>query len=452
MPHIPIERHRLENGLRVILSRDTRAPIVAVNLWYDVGSKHEEPGRTGFAHLFEHMMFQGSEHVAKGEHFALVQAAGGTLNATTWLDRTNYFETLPSHELELALWLEADRMASLLPAMTQEKLDNQRDVVKNERRWSVDNQPYGSWDEKIQELLYPESHPYHHPTIGSMEDLSAASLDDVQRFFATWYAPNNAVLTVAGDFEPSAALAAIERQFGAIPANPDLPPPPEMTVEPRIGREVREVVEDRVPLPRVYAAYRIATFGTDDWYALDVTADLLGSGRASRLYRALVREKRLAQDVSVFTFPLVGGASIFCLWATALPDVDHELLERELFAEMDRLREDGPSEEELARVRNLQAASTESSLERLAERADRLSMYTCLFDEPERINTEASRYAAVDADAVRRVMDETVRTDNRVVLTYLPLPGAEEAAPEAEAAEIAETVIAESGPISETES
>jgi predicted Zn-dependent peptidase len=285
-----------------------------------------------------------------------------------------------------------------------------------------------------------------------MEDLSAASLVDVQRFFATWYAPNNAVLTVAGDFEPSAALAAIERQFGAIPANPDLPPPPEMTVEPRIGREVREVVEDRVPLPRIYAAYRTATFGTDDWYALDVAADLLGSGRASRLYRALVREKRLAQDVSVFTFPLVGGASIFCLWATALPDVDHELLERELFTEMDRLRQDGPSEEELERVRNLQAASTESSLERLAERADRLSMYTCLFDEPERINAEVSRYAAVDADAVRRVMAETLRDDNRVVLTYLPLPDVEEAAPEAEAAEIAETVIAESGPISETES
>ena len=236
MPDIPIERHRLDNGLRVILSHDDSAPIVAVNLWYDVGSKHEKPGRTGFAHLFEHMMFQGSEHVAKGEHFALVQQAGGTLNASTWLDRTNYFETLPSHELELGLWLESDRLASLLPAMTQEKLDNQREVVKNERRCSVDNQPYGTWDERIQAHLFPEGHTYHHPTIGSMEDLNAASLEDVGEFFATYYAPNNAVLTVAGDFDRDAALAMVERHFGPIPANDDLPPPPDMSIPPLIGQ------------------------------------------------------------------------------------------------------------------------------------------------------------------------------------------------------------------------
>ena len=262
MPQIPIDRRSLANGLRVILSRDPRAPLVAVNLWYDVGSKYEKPGKTGFAHLFEHMMFQGSANVDKGQHFSLVQAAGGTLNASTWLDRTNYFETLPSHELELGLWLEAERMASLLPAMTQEKLDNQRDVVKNERRWSVDNQPYGSWDERMQALVYPASHPYHHPTIGSMEDLSAASLEDVSDFFATYYAPNNAVLTVAGDFEADAAMAMIERHFGPVPANPTLPPPPDMTVEPRIGDEVRETVPDRVPLPRIYLAHRIPPFGT----------------------------------------------------------------------------------------------------------------------------------------------------------------------------------------------
>ncbi len=442
MPHIAIERHRLDNGLRVILSRDQRAPIVAVNLWYDVGSKHEQAGKTGFAHLFEHMMFQGSEHVDKGEHFALIQAAGGTLNATTWLDRTNYFETLPSHELELALWLEADRMASLLPAMTQEKLDNQRDVVKNERRWSVDNQPYGSWDEKLQALVYPPAHPYHHSTIGSMEDLSAASLDDVRSFFATWYAPNNAVLTVAGDFEPDAALAAIKRQFGSIPSNPDLPKPPDMTVAPHIGEERRELVEERVPLPRVYAAYRIPTFGTDGWLAMEVAADLLGSGRASRLYRKLVRETRLAQDVAVFTFPLVGGASMFALWATASPDVAHPELERELFTEIERLSNDGPTDDELQRVRNLQAAAAASSLERLGERADRLSMYTILFDEPERINTEVSRYAAVTAEDVRAAMSDALHADNRAVLTYVPATGLE-AAPEAAAAEIAEATLAE---------
>jgi zinc protease len=420
VPHIPIERHQLPNALRVILSPDDRAPIVAVNLWYDVGSKHEQPGRTGFAHLFEHMMFQGSENVAKGQHFALVQQAGGTLNASTWLDRTNYFETLPSHELELGLWLEADRLGGLLPAMTQEKLDNQREVVKNERRWSVDNQPYGTWDEKIQALLFPPEHPYHHSTIGSMEDLDAASLDDVRRFFATFYAPNNAVLTVAGDFEPANAMSMVERHFGPLTANPAVPPAPDVDIPPLIGSEQREVVPDRVPLPRVYLAYRMPVFGTDAFEDLSVAADLLGVGRASRLYRVLVRERQLAQDVSVFPFPVVGGASMFTAWATARPGVDAAKLELALTAEIEALTTDGPSEEELERVRNLHAAAVESSLERIGERADRLSMYACLFDEPERINTEVSRYLAVGADRVRAAMAATLRTDNRLVLTYLP--------------------------------
>jgi predicted Zn-dependent peptidase len=420
VPHVPIQRHRLPNGLRIVLSPDPTAPIVAVNLWYDVGSKHEKPGRTGFAHLFEHMMFQGSEHVAKGEHFALIQAAGGTLNASTWLDRTNYFETVPSHELELCLWLESDRLGSLLPAMTQEKLDNQREVVKNERRWSVDNQPYGTWDERIQELLYPESHPYHHSTIGSMDDLDAASLEDVSEFFATYYAPNNAVLTVAGDFEPAAALAMIERHFGPIPANEQLPPPPDVAIQPHLGSELRESVVDMCSLPRVYLAHRMPVFGTDAFEALLVAADLLGVGRASRLYRVLVRERRLAQDVTVFPFPVVGGASMFTLWATARPGVAPDELERALVAEIDRLAADGPSEEELERVRNLHAAAVESSLERISERADRLSMYTCLFDEPERINTEVSRYLAVGPDRIRAAMADTLRVDNRLSLTYLP--------------------------------
>ena len=425
MPHIPIERHQLPNGLRVILSRDDRAPIVAVNLWYEVGSRHEKPGKTGFAHLFEHMMFQGSANVAKGEHFDLVQGAGGTLNATTWLDRTNYFETIPSHELELALWLESDRLGGLLPAMTQEKLDNQRDVVKNERRWSVDNQPYGSWDEKLQGLLFPESHPYHHSTIGSMEDLDAASLEDVSEFFAAFYAPNNAVLTIAGDFEPGPALKMVEKHFGPIPANPSIPKAPSTAVDPIIGSEVREVVPDRVPLPRIYAAYRMPTFGTDGFNALEVAVDLLGSGRASRLYRSLVREQQLAQDVTTFAFPVIGGAAIFTIWATARPGVGREALETALWSEVDRLAGDGPTDDELDRVRNLHAAGVESSLERISERADRLSMYTCLFDEPERINTEVSRYEAIDAGRVGKAISESLCPDNRVVLTYVPAESAD---------------------------
>ena len=434
MPAVPIDRHALDNGLRVFLSPDDRAPIVAVNLWYDVGSRHEKAWKTGFAHLFEHMMFQGSLHVEKGEHMSLVQSSGGTLNASTWLDRTNYYETLPSHELELALWLEADRMASLLPAMTQEKLDNQREVVKNERRWSVDKQRYGDWDERMQALVYPESHPYHHPTIGSMQDLEAASLDDVRSFFATWYAPNNAVLTIGGDFEPSAALAMVERHFGSIPANPDLPGRPAADVPPRIGEEVRVTVPDGVPLPRIYLAHRAPVFGTAEFDALEVAADLLGLGRASRLYSSLVREQRLAQDVNVFLFPIIGGASIFALWTTARPDGDAPQLETALLAEIDRLASEGPSEEELERVRNLHASHVESSLERVAERADRVSMYACLFDEPERINTEVSRYRGVDAPRVQAAMADALRPDNRVVLTYLPSAGEVAAAESADAA------------------
>ena len=419
MAHIPIERHALDNGLRIILSRDPRAPMVAVNLWYDVGSKHERAGKTGFAHLFEHMMFQGSANVEKGQHFSLVQAAGGTLNASTWLDRTNYYETMPGHELELALWLEADRMASLLPAMTQEKLDNQRDVVKNERRWSVDNQPYGDWDEIIQTLVYPPGHPYHHSTIGSMEDLSAASLEDVGEFFRTYYAPNNAVLTIAGDFETDAALEMVRSHFGPIPANPTLAPPPEMDVEPLLG-DVREMKADQVPLPRMYFAHRIPPFGTDAFHALDVAADILGSGRASRLYAALVREQRLAQDVSVFVFPIVGGASMFTLWVTARPGVATDVLEAAALEEVRRLTADGPSDADFERVRNIHAAHAAGALERISERADRLSMYACLFDEPERINEEVSSYAAVDAERVRAALGDSIRPDNRVTLTYLP--------------------------------
>jgi predicted Zn-dependent peptidase len=374
------------------------------------------------------MMFQGSANVAKGEHFDLVQGAGGTLNATTWLDRTNYFETMPSHELELALWLESDRLGGMLPAMTQEKLDNQREVVKNERRWSVDNQPYGTWDEKIQALLFPETHPYHHSTIGSMEDLDAASLEDVSEFFAAFYAPNNAVLTIAGDFEPEAALKMVEKHFGPIPANPSIPKAPSTVVDPIIGSEVREVVPDRVPLPRIYAAYRMPTFGTDGFNALEVAVDLLGSGRASRLYRSLVREQQLAQDVTTFAFPVIGGAAIFTIWATARPGVGHEALEKALWDQVDRLTADGPSDDELERVRNLHAAGVESSLERISERADRLSMYACLFDQPERINTEVSRYEAIDAGRVREAMAGSIRPDNRLVLTYIPAESADGAA------------------------
>ena len=376
----PIHRRTLPNGLRVVVSPDHTVPNVTVNLWVGVGSRHETLGRTGFAHLFEHLMFQGSRNVRSGEHFEALMAEGGRLNATTWFDRTNYFETVPTGAVELALWLEADRHGHLLDAVTQENLENQRDVVKEEKRQRYDNQPYGTALIDVYAAVFPEGHPYHHPTIGSMEDLTAASLDDVRDFFATWYAPNNAVLTIAGDFETDTALAMIDRHFGPIRPNAAKPAPPDMSVDPLIGTDVRVTLPDQVPLPRIYLAHRIPPFGTDAFDALDVAADVLGSGRASRLYAALVREQRLAQDVSVYVFPIVGGASMFTLWVTARPGVAPETLEAATLAEVDRLSTDGPSDADLERVRNLHASHAASALERISERADRLSMYTTLFD------------------------------------------------------------------------
>ncbi|MEN9790716.1 MAG: hypothetical protein RLZZ63_374, partial [Gemmatimonadota bacterium] len=286
---IPIETYTLPNGLRVVLSEDHATPIVAVNLWYHVGSANEREGRTGFAHLFEHMLFQGSAQVGANEHFELIQRAGGTLNGSTWLDRTNYYETLPSHQLELALWLEADRMARLLPAMTQEKLDTQRDVVKNERRWSVDNQPYGTWWERLPALCFPPEHPFHHSLIGSMEDLTDASLDDVATFFRTYYTPDNAVLTIAGDVDPDEARRLVERHFGAIPRGTGRPALPDMSLPPTFGGRRRAVVEDAVVAPRLFLAFRIPPAGAEAWYAAYLLSAVLGSGEACRLETALVR-------------------------------------------------------------------------------------------------------------------------------------------------------------------
>lgn len=419
MIRIPFEEYWLDNGLRVILARDTTVPVVAINLWYHVGSKNERPGRTGFAHLFEHMMFQGSAHVPENGHFALIEQAGGSLNGSTWLDRTNYFETLPAHYLELGLWLEADRLGWLLPAMTQEKLDNQRDVVKNERRWRVDNQPYGDWDERIQALVYPPDHPYHHSVIGSMEDLDAASLEDVEDFFRTYYTPNNAVLTLCGAFEPDTTRALIERYFGEIPAGPPIPPLPGKTeLPPIIGQEVRETVEQDISLPRLYIAYRIPPYGSDDFYTAAVAAQILAWGKASRLYHGLVRKRRIAQDVVAYAFPIVVGAAMLVLWATARPEVETELLEAELLREIEGLRD--VSEADVERALNLIEARRLVELQSVDERADQLSMHATLFDDPGRINTELDRFRAVTPEAVRDFAARYLGADNRALVLYRP--------------------------------
>jgi predicted Zn-dependent peptidase len=441
VPTVAFSDERLANGLRLLVAEDHLAPVVAVNVWYDVGSKHEQPGKTGFAHLFEHVMFQGSKHVAKAEHIALIQAAGGTMNGTTWLDRTNYFESLPSHQLELALWLEADRMATLLDALSQENLDNQREVVKNEKRWSYDNRPYGLWQEKLQGHLYPPEHPYHHSTIGSMEDLDAASIDDVSGFFRTYYAPNNAVLSVVGDVDTTEVRASVERYFGAIPANPAIPPLGDLSLPSTLGGERRETVNDRVPLPRVYLGFRAPVYGDTRLDALDVAGQILAGGKGSRLHRRLVREERIAQDVAFFSLGFIGGASMAAGWATARPGVPIADVERAYLEEVERLAVEPVSDDELARAFALIESDELGALQQVAERADRLSMYATLFDDPELINRMLARYLAVTPAGILEVAAATFRADNRVVLTFLPeLAPADDAAidPDAEASADAE--------------
>jgi predicted Zn-dependent peptidase len=327
---------------------------------------------------------------------------------------------MPSHQLELALWLEADRMATLPDALSQENLDNQREVVKNEKRWSYDNRPYGSWNEKLLGHLFPPEHPYHHPTIGSMADLDAASLEDVTAFFRTYYAPNNAVLSVAGDCERAQVRAWVDRYFGPIPANPSIPPLPDMTLPALLGEERRETVPDRVPLPRVYIGFRAPVFGEAQLDALDLAAQLLAGGKGSRMYRRLVREERLAQDVAVFTLPFVGGASVCVGWATARPGVDVATVEAAYLDELERLADEAPSDDELARAKALTEADELGALARVEERADRLSMYATLFDDPGFINTLLPRYLSVTPGQIRDAARAVFRADNRVVLTYLP--------------------------------
>jgi predicted Zn-dependent peptidase len=441
-PAVPFTDERLPNGLRLIISVDRLAPVVAVNLWYDVGSKHEVAGKTGFAHLFEHVMFQGSRNVGKAEHMALVQAAGGTMNGSTWLDRTNYYETMPSHQAELALWLEADRMGTLLDALNQENLDNQREVVKNEKRWSYDNRPYGSWYEKIQGHLYPPEHPYHHTTIGSMADLDAASIEDVSAFFRTYYAPNNAVLTVVGDVDPDDIRRWAERYFGGIPANPSIPKLGDLSLPARLGREIRETVHDKVPLPRVYVGFRAPAFGDPRLDALDIASQVLAGGKGSRLHRRLVREERTAQDVALVALGFVGGASICVGWATVRPGVPVERVEAALLEELERLGREPISDDELARARALIETEELGGLSRVEERADRLSMYATLFDDPDLINRMLPRYLAVTAEDIRSIAADVFREDNRAILTYLPeLPPADTASetePDAQAAGLAD--------------
>ena len=417
---IPITTFRLANGLFVTLSQDHTAPIVAVNLWYHVGSADERNGRTGFAHLFEHMLFQGSEEVGANEHFELIQRAGGTLNGSTWLERTNYFETVPSNQLELVLWLEANRMGRLLPAMTQQKLDTQRDVVKNERRWSMDNQPYGSWWERLPALCFPEEHPFHHSLIGSMEDLNAASLDDVRQFFSTYYTPDNAVLTIAGDFDAAQARGWVERYFGRVPKGSGRPARPDLSMPPVFGAWKRQVVPDAVMLPRLFLAFLTPVFGSEQYYAASVCAAILGMKKGSRLYKALVRDRQIAAEAHAFTYDLTQGSDLLVVDVVGHSSVSGEQLEDEVAREIDALCASGVSETEVARAVALIQSDFIAALQSAGDRADRLSMFATYFEDPALINSQVERYRSVTASVVNTFIAERLRENNRASLLFVP--------------------------------
>ncbi|MFY1596036.1 M16 family metallopeptidase [Micromonospora sp. WMMD737] len=418
----PIETTRLDNGLRVVVSEDRTAPAVAVNLWYDVGSRHEPEGQTGFAHLFEHLMFEGSVNVAKTEHMKLVQGAGGSLNATTSPDRTNYFETVPAEHLELALWLEADRMGGLVPALTQETLDNQRDVVKNERRQRYDNVPYGDSWLRLLSLLYPPGHPYHHATIGSMADLNAADLGTFQAFHRTYYAPNNAVLTVVGDASAAEVFALADKYFGAIPPRAEIPPAPDGRTVPATGRPVVETVTADVPAPRVYIAHRTHPFGSPGYDVLTVLATVLGSGRGSRLYQRLADGERIAQPdmVGAYGADLAHAPAPLIATATARPGVSAERLGAGLAEVIDELATVPVTTTELDRAKSLLSTSWWRQMSTVDGRADTLGRYATQFGDPAKAAERLPAWLAVTAEQIAELAAEVLAADDRVTLTYLP--------------------------------
>ncbi|MGS2616942.1 M16 family metallopeptidase [Micromonospora sp. LZ34] len=418
----PIETTRLENGLRVVVSEDRTAPAVAVNLWYDVGSRHEPEGQTGFAHLFEHLMFEGSVNVAKTEHMKLVQGAGGSLNATTNPDRTNYFETVPAEHLELALWLEADRMGGLVPALTQDTLDNQRDVVKNERRQRYENVPYGDAWLRLLPLLYPPGHPYHHATIGSMADLNAADLAIFQAFHQTYYAPNNAVLTVVGDASAAEVFALADKYFGAIPARADIPAAPDGQVVPATGRPAVETVTGDVPAPRVYVAHRTYPFGSPGYDVLTVLAAILGSGRGSRLYQRLADGERIAQPdlVGAYGVDLAHAPAPLIATATARPGVTGERLAAGLAEVVDELATVPVTATELDRAKSLLTTAWWRQMSTVDGRADTLGRYATQFGDPAKAAERLPAWLAVTAEQVAEAAAEVLGAADRATLTYLP--------------------------------
>ncbi len=414
---VRFEERTLENGLSVVLAPDPATPVVAVNIWYRVGSRDETAGRTGFAHLFEHLMFQGSLHVAKNEYFQRIEEAGGSANASTWFDRTNYYAVVPAHHLELPLWLESDRMGWMLPAITDEKLENQRSVVLNERSERYENQPYGDWDERVQRLLFPEGHPYRHPVIGHVADIGAATMDDVRSFFEAYYHPANARLTICGAFDPEEAWSAAEKYFGEIPGRPPAPLP-SGELEDVLEGPLRDDVTSKVPLPKAYIAFRAPPFAPrGDFYAGEAVSECLGGGRTSRLHDRLVRTGKL-KSASCHLLPLVGGVTMFLVVGTGFAGMSVREVEALLGAELDDLG----SLTERERRRVLLAARRErlEALQRAGERADLLSMYGSLFGDPGLLNRELAQLERVTLEEMRAWSASHAARERRVVVRYTP--------------------------------
>ncbi len=415
LPRVEFTDQKLENGLRVIIAVDRTAPVFGISVTYNVGSRNERPGRTGFAHLFEHMMFQGSENVGKGEHFILIFNNGGNMNGTTNEDRTNYFESLPKNQLDLALFLESDRMRSL--AVNQSNLNNQRNAVQEERRLGEDNQPYGHAYLDIDNLAY-DNFAYKHSTIGEMTDLNAASVADVKDFFRIYYAPNNAVLTLVGDLDPAEALEKVRKYFGTIPSQP-APPPVDMTEPPHYGERTETIMDPLARTPLVLMAYHIPAGNTPDNYAMRVLASVLAQGESSRLYQHLVKEKQFATRVFVQA-DTRRGPSLLYLYAFLRPGVKPADCEKVFQDEIASVQKDGitPQELEKARIQFLrqQIQSRQTDL----GTAMQIGQYTVYFDDPNLINTIVDKFDAVTADQVKEAARKYLVPEQLAVITDLP--------------------------------
>jgi zinc protease len=416
--NIPFTKHTLANGLDVLLHEDHACPIVAVNLWYHVGSKNERPGHTGFAHLFEHLMFEGSQHHDRG-YFQPLQGAGATLNGSTNADRTNYWEVVPSGALELALWMESDRMGYLLPALTQAKFSNQRDVVLNERRQNYENRPYGLAPMALLAALFPDEHPYHWTTIGEIADLESVQLDEVHAFFRRYYHPANASIALAGDINPDEALALVDQYFGDIDPGDRIEP---VRASATLPRDVRIQFEDRVELPRLYLAWLTPAMFAEGDADLDLATDLLANGKTSRLYRRLVFDERLATDVSASqnSREMAGYTQIT---ATAAPGHTLGELERAILDEIARLAADGPTNEEMDRGRVQAEAQFVFRLQTVGGfggKSDQLNAYNVFLHDPAYFDRDLERYQIVTNESLRHVVNAYMDPARRVTLSIVP--------------------------------